>query len=290
MLTHIEDDYTNPKRVIVIGSKGFVGSNIVNLLKKNKINVVGISKENVDLTDIDGYKKVLSIVEEDDIIVTVSAVAPVKNFETFRLNLKILENFKRIFDVFEPKYLLNIGSDAVFYDTMSKLSELSPKAPDNFHGLMHLTREIILKEVVPKTSFACLRPTLIYGKNDPHNGYGPNFFNRKIRNNEDIVLFGKGEEIRDHIWVEDVASLAVRMIQKRSYGSLNAVSGHGISFHEIAKLLKDHYNSKSKIIETERNAPMPHNGFRQFDNSEIYRVFPDIEIKKFEDGVKNLIH
>ena len=60
--------------------------------------------------------------------------------------------------------------------------------------------------------------------------------------------------------------------------------------YEIASLLKDKYNAKSKIIETERNSPMPHNGFRLFDNSEIYRAFPDIKIKKFRDGVNNLIN
>ena len=289
MLIHNESNYTNPKRVMVIGSNGFVGSSIINLLKSNGINVIGISKKDIDLTDKDGYKKILSTVEEEDVIVTVSAIAPVKNFESYKLNLKIIENFMKVFKVFEPKYLLNIGSDAVFYDSMSNLSEGSPKAPDNLHGLMHLTREITLKEVIPKTSFGCIRPTLIYGKNDPHNGYGPNSFNRKIKNNEDVILFGKGEEIRDHIWVEDVANLALKMIQKKSYGSLNAVSGHGVSFSEIAAILKNYYKSNSKIIETERNIPMPHNGFRQFDNSEIYRAFPNIEIKQFKDGVKNLV-
>ena len=36
MLQHFEDDYKNPKRVIVIGSKGFVGSNVVKKLRKKK--------------------------------------------------------------------------------------------------------------------------------------------------------------------------------------------------------------------------------------------------------------
>ena len=290
MLQHFEDDYKNPKRVVIIGSKGFVGSNIVNKLRKKNINVIGIGKEDIDLTKDNSYKKVLSIVDDDDVLVTVSAIAPVKNFEMFKLNLKIIENFKKIFDSFRPAYVLNIGSDAVFYDTKSKLSEISPKAPDNLHGLMHLTREIILNGAISKTSFGCLRPTLIYGKNDPHNGYGPNSFNRKIRNNEDVILFGKGEEIRDHIHIEDVANLALKMIQKKSYGSLNAVTGDGITFYEIATLLKDYYNSKSKIIETKRTSPMPHNGYRQFENSNIFKAFPDVKIRKFIDGIKNLVH
>ena len=289
MLTHNEVNYIKPKRVVVIGSKGFIGSNIVKSLKSKHINCLEISKDEIDLTKKDSYKNILSVAKDRDVFVVISAIAPVKNFENFKLNLKILENFRKIFSVFKPIYTLNIGSDAVFHDSMSKLTEASHKAPNNYHGLMHLTREIILSEVIPYTNFATLRPTLIYGKGDPHNGYGPNSFNRKIKKKEDIILFGKGEEIRDHIWIEDVADLAVRMIQKRSFGSLNAVSGYGISFYEIASLLKDIYKSQAKIVETERNSPMPHNGYRQFDNTEIYRAFPEIKINKFEDGIKYLI-
>ena len=48
-----------------------------------------------------------------------------------------------------------------------------------------------------------LRPTLIYGEGDPHNGYGPNKFMRLAKKNEDILLFGKGEELRDHININE---------------------------------------------------------------------------------------
>jgi len=38
---------------------------------------------------------------------------------------------------------------------------------------MHLTREMILKNKFNKI-LCILRPTLIYGPGDSHNGYGPN--------------------------------------------------------------------------------------------------------------------
>ena len=41
---------------------------------------------------------------------------------------------------------------------------------------------------------ANLRPTLIYGTDDPHNSYGPNN-NRLATKNEDIILYGEGEEL-----------------------------------------------------------------------------------------------
>ena len=62
---------------------------------------------------------------------------------------------------------------------------------------MHLNREIIIEQFL-KYSF--LNPTLVYGPGDKHFGYGPNkFINDALKLNK-IKLFGKGEELRDHIY------------------------------------------------------------------------------------------
>src|SRR5258708_9426972 len=99
---------------------------------------------------------------------------------------------------------------------------------------MHLTREIILGQAAGPPPFASLRPTLIYGLDDPHNGYGPNSFRRLAAAGKEIVLFGDGEELRNHILIEDVAAWAVRFLLYRSRGTLNAATRQAISFHTIA--------------------------------------------------------
>ena len=70
---------------------------------------------------------------------------------------------------------------------------------------MHLTRENLLNKLFSE-KILILRPTLVYGKNDPHNGYGPNSFIRLARKNKDIKIFGK-EKKRDHIHIEDVVQI-----------------------------------------------------------------------------------
>ena len=59
-----------------------------------------------------------------------------------------------------------------------------------------------------------------FGKEDPHNGYGPNKFFREINSFGKINLFGKGEELRDHISIKDVAKLVLLIIKKDKYGSI----------------------------------------------------------------------
>ena len=88
---------------------------------------------------------------------------------------------------------------------------------------MHLSREIILS--LSKLNFASIRPTLIYGRGDPHNSYGPNSFYRFAKVDKDIVLFGNGEELRDHVHISDVSELAYMMLNDRLCENLNAVSG-----------------------------------------------------------------
>ena len=59
---------------------------------------------------------------------------------------------------------------------------------------MHLAREVRLEMLTVPIGTIC--PTLIYGSNDPHNGYGPNLFLRNALDGKDIRLFGKGEELK----------------------------------------------------------------------------------------------
>jgi nucleoside-diphosphate-sugar epimerase len=91
----------------------------------------------------------------------------------------------------------------------------------------------MLKATV-KAPLAVVRSTLIYGSGDPHNGYGPNRFRRLADAGQEIVLFGEGEERRDHVLVDDVAEIVCRVIERRSQGTLNIATGEVMSFRAIA--------------------------------------------------------
>ena len=128
-----------------------------------------------------------------------------------------------------------ISSDAVYADSKKKTNEKSNVNPESIHGLMHQSRENLLK-IYFKEILTIIRPTLIYGENDPHNGYGPNKFSRLAKSNNNIEIFGKGEELRDHIYIEDVASQFYLQLKKLK-GIFNAVSGNPLNFDKIAKLI-----------------------------------------------------
>ena len=156
----------------------------------------------------------------------------------------------------------------------------------SMHGVMHLTREIMLRECVPDT-LAVLRPTLIYGAED-HNGYGPNRFRRLAADGEDIVLFGEGEERRDHVLVDDVAELVVRMLRSSNTGTLNAATGRVTSFRNIAETIASMFDTGTVVKSSPRVGQMPHNGYRPFDPATTAAAFPDFAYTPLGAGLKQV--
>jgi nucleoside-diphosphate-sugar epimerase len=149
---------------------------------------------------------------------------------------------------------------------------------------MHLAREIMFTSEV-KALLAILRPTLIYRAADPHNGYGPNRFWRLARSREPIRLFGKGEERRDHVSIDDVAELTTRVIYRRSVGALNIATGTDTSFREIAEMVLRISNWPEPIEEVPRTGRMPHNGYRAFDTTSCRAAFPDFSFVPLQNGL-----
>ena len=257
------------KRNLVFKKKRYVATKLIKIMIKNNHDFLAISKK-IDLTKNTSVKKLNKIINSNDIFVFISAIAPVKNFKMLNQNLNICQNVFKVLKEKKIKYLLYVSSDAVYSDSKVPIDEKSKTEPENLHGFMHLMRENILRLLGIK--MCIVRPTLVYGSNDPHDGYGPNKFIRNAQSKKYIKLFGKGEERRDHIHVNDVGEIIYFLIKKRYVGTINLVTGKIISFFKIAKIIKDIYGIKIKYIK--RNGPMPHNGYRAFNNNLLKKVLP----------------
>ena len=257
-------------RIVILGGNSFVASNFINLLKKNKKKFLPIFKKNIDLTNTNSIKKLSRVLKKNDSLVFISAIAPVKNFKMLIQNLDMCKNVYEALKKKKINYLLYVSSDAVYSDSKKRLTEQSETKPDNLHAFMHLMRENILKLLNIK--LCIVRPTLVYGSNDSHNGYGPNQFIRLAQSKKDISLFGKGEEKRDHIHVNDVGNAIYFLVNKKYVGTVNLVSGNVNSFFKIAQKIKDLYKVKIKYVK--RKGPMPHNGYRAFNNYLLKKILP----------------
>lgn len=285
MLTHLNGAAVHPKRVVVMGAAGFVGGAIARRLKELGVTVLALGRNEVDLLAADAAERLAALLQPEDVFVAVSARAPVKNVDMLVENVVMARAMVKALSTVPPAHLVNISSDAVYADSVRPLTEDSCAAPGSLHGAMHMARELMFLAEV-RAPMAMLRPSLIYGAGDPHNGYGPNRFRRLAQKGEDIVLFGQGEERRDHVYIEDVAELAARVILWRSQGSLNIATGQVHSFSEIAEQVVRLSGRVIAVKRTARTGPMPHNGLRPFDIAGCRAAFPDFRYTPLEQGLE----
>ena len=280
-------EHSKPKRVVILGSNGFIAKNLISDLEKNNIEIIKIPKEKIDLTQDNANERLSSLLSKNDVVVFTSAKAPVKEIDTLIKNLKMAKSLCNCISNKQISHLIYISSDAVYKDSKLKLNELSCAEPSTLHGVMHLSREIMIKNYW-KGPLCIVRPTMIYGIGDPHNGYGPNSFLKLAKKNQNINLFGKGEELRDHVYIKDVANILKEIILYKTVGVLNIASGNLISFNEIADLVVESLNSNSKIIYNQRIVPMPHNGYRPFDISIYKKFFNKYKFNTIENWLKRI--
>ena len=266
-----------------MGAGGFIGKTIASYLAEANIPVLGLTRREVDLLADGAAETLAAQLQAEDVFIAASALAPCKNPTMLRDNMIMAEAIIAALVKTPVAHVINISSDAIYSDSMAPLDETSPTAPDNLHGIMHRAREIMFATL--PTPLAMLRPTLVYGARDPHNGYGPNKFRRLANKGEDITLFGKGEERRDHVCVDDVAALAVGIIRKRSTGTLNAATGVITSFRDVAQMAIDIAGAKIAIHDTVRNGAMPHNGYRAFNPQATKAAFPDFSYTPLAQGL-----
>ena len=274
------------KKLFILGSGGFISGNLEKILKDKNKNYIFIKRKKIDLTKLTDVKKLKKIIKPSDEVFFVAAKAPVKNIVMLNENLKMIINFCKVFNNESIKKIIYLSSDAVYSDSYKPLKENSLKEPDSWHGLMHITREQIIKNNFSKKNFLILRPTLVYGKNDPHNGYGPNKFCRDAKNKKKIFIFGKGEELRDHIWVKDLSNIIFKLIYSNKYGEFNLTPGKLISFNNIAKII--HNESDAKIVNLKRKGKMPHNGYRPISNKKIKKLFPSYKFKTLAEVINKI--
>lgn len=273
---------------MVIGAKGFVGCAAADSLTATGGNVLRITRADIDLDVDTATARLVERLQPQDCVVITAVKVPCRTSDMVLHNLAMMVRITNALKARPVDHVVYVSSDAVYADSAAPLTESSFKGPDNLYGIMQLTREIMLRDAMPASSLTFVRPTMIYGTADPHGGYGPNQYLRLARANKDIVLFGEGEERRDHVFIGDVADIITRIVRQRSIGALNVASGAVHSFRSIAEQVAALHTNKIRVTGTKRVGPMPHGGYRPFDIAAIGAAFPDLRMTQLPQGVERL--
>lgn len=281
-LCHRNPEPRPPARVVVIGVGGFVGGAIMRVLAEARVPILGLTRKEIDLADADAAARLAEALRPEDSVVFVAAAAPARTPELLIRNVAMGNAIAVALAAKPVAHVVYISSDAVYADDANPVSETSPCQPSSLHGMMHATRELVLKSQV-KAPLAILRPSLLYGADDPHNGYGPNRFRRQAEKGEPIALFGDGEERRDHVYIGDLARLVALVLVHGSDGVLNVATGVSVSFRAVAEQVAALHMPPARIESRPRQGAVTH---RHFDITACLKVFPRFTYTALDAGLK----
>ena len=283
MITHQNAKSQKLARVVVLGAHGFIGTAIRRQIEAQGIPVIALTSAEMDLSEATAVDRLAALLKPTDAVVMLAALTPDKgrDIATLMKNLALMQSVCAALEKTGCAHLVYFSSDAVYNTSVSRITEDVPASPQDLYGAMHYTREVMAHSLA-KVPVLVLRPTIVYGLDDTHNSYGPNRFRRMAQKEGKITLFGGGEETRDHIHVDDIATLTLRCLLRRSTGTLNVATGTSKSFHEVAELVAKQFNREIEIVVTPRQNPVTH---RHYDVSNLIKAFPDFRFITPEDGV-----
>lgn len=287
MLMHLHPNPRKPARVVVLGAGGFIAGAIHRRLVADEIATLALGRPAMNLLNSDAANLLANLLRPDDTLVFASAKAPCKNLQMFVDNMNMVQVVCTALKKCAVAHVVYLSSDAVYKDSSQPITESSCAEPSSLHGVMHLAREVALRQEFAGP-LALVRPTLVYGLEDPHDSYGPNRFRRLAASGQEIVLFGEGEELRDHVYIEDIAELVRLIIMYRSAGIANAVSGEVVSFRDLAAFVAAEFAPPVAVKGSPRTGLMPHNGFRPFDNSAVLSAFPGFRFTPWREGLRKV--
>lgn len=274
-------------KILVFGKKGFLASKLKTLFNKKKIKSQFLGSDTIDLTNKNSAKKLKKYKNKCKVIF-LSAITPDKGKDenTYIKNVIMIKNLFDNLNLKNIEHFLYISSDAVFNLDQKKINSKTIPSPNDLYGLMHLTRENICKFKLPADKITILRPTIIYGKGDSHNSYGPNRFIKQISKNEAVKLFGKGTDIRDHLYIDDIIKIIFRAIKSNKNGTFNIASGNSYKFIEVVQKIKKLTKKKINVEYIKvNNEPTK----RYFNISQTKKIFK-INFTNLSLGLKKYLN
>ena len=271
-----------PSRVVLLGARGFIASTLLKQLESASMEVLALGSQELDLLSPNASFALASQLRPGDALVMLSAITPDKGRDTatFMNNLTMMQAVCTAIEQQPISHLVYFSSDAVYGLKESVISEASPVAPQDLYGAMHLSRELMARALTGIPT-AILRLTMVYGPEDTHSSYGPNRFFRAAEKDQKITLFGGGEELRDHIHVEDVAALTINCLCDKFTGLLNIATGVSTSFYDAAKLVAQQFEGVEVVTTPRANLIT----YRHYNVSNIIKAFPRFRFTSLLNGI-----
>jgi nucleoside-diphosphate-sugar epimerase len=240
----------NQRTILVTGANGFIGRHLVPLLIEHGWDVHATSLESsmegvapeqyhqADLLIPGEARRIISDIKPQNLLHLAWFVAPglwmdaPQNLDWVRASLEIAREFVDS----GGKRLLVSGSCLEYDWNFGYCSELrTPCVPHTLYGTAKNALRLMLDSFMPKSgcSFAWGRIFFLYGPYEHPDRLVPAIVRALLQG--EPARCSHGRQIRDYLYVEDVARAFLALIESKVEGALNIASGQPIALRCIVK-------------------------------------------------------
>ncbi len=291
--------------VAVIGANGFIGKHLVNKLSSLpnvKVFAFDISDKSAfdpkifyKKNDLSDTKQIGSDFADIDLVYFLaSATIPVTSWEDplmeIEKNLKPFLSFIETVSKLKVKKIAFLSSAGTIYGvTTQKVNETSDKNPFSPYGITKLAMENFLLYFKTRCdiNFDIYRVSNVYGEGqNTSKGLGLiNTLLEKIISENKIKIFGNGENLRNYIYVKDVAELLGYSVTSclSNSSTYNVSSNDSLTINQIVDIIKNTVTEKFETIK--ESSRQSDNATIDLDNTKIIKAFPDFKFTPITEGI-----
>lgn len=291
--------------IAIIGSNGFIGRHLTERLSAEKnTNLFLFGKNDTSAFDSSIPYKKLDLENKaqlaadfrkiDFIYYLASETIPSTSWENpvmdIEKNLLPFIHFTESIAQLSVKKIIFISSGGTVYGTTDHMvDEHSFTNPFSPYGIVKLTMEHFLNyfNVKYQLNFDIYRVSNVYGEGqNTGKGIGLiNTFIEKIITEKKIYIFGDGKNVRNYLYVKDLAELMLTSLHRDvSVAEIyNTSSNATLTVNEIAEIMKNILPESFEIAY--REARQSDNSAIHLDNSKIVRLNPDFRFTEIEEGI-----
>ncbi|MBE3092285.1 MAG: GDP-L-fucose synthase [Actinobacteria bacterium] len=298
------------KKVIVTGGAGFLGKFVVKKLKDRNCKDIFIPKiEEYDLRNLETIKKMYRDAKADIVIHLAAVVGGIganrENpgsffYDNLIMGIQLMEQ-ARLTGIEKFVALGTICAYPKYTKVPFKEEDLwngypeETNAPYGLAKKMSLVQSQAYRQQYGFNSIFLL-PVNLYGPGDNFNPKSSHvipalikkFYDAKINNQSEVVVWGTGRATREFLYVEDCAEAIVLATEKYDKPDpVNIGAGFEISIKDLAEKIKDIIGFKGKVVwDITKPDGQPR---RCLDTTKAEKEFGFKARVKFNEGLKNTI-
>lgn len=257
-------------KILIIGGAGFIGSNLVDALIKNRHQVVVLDnlssgqKKNINpkatfyKADLQNFKRVEQIFKKEkpeaifhlaaQIDVRKSVEDPIYDAEIniiSSLNLICLAQQYKV-----KKFIFSSSGGAIYGETEDRpTKENHPECPLSPYGIGKLAIDKYLDYFyqVHGLKYVSLRYANVYGPRQNHRGEAGvvAIFINKMLSGEQPIINGDGRQTRDYVFVDDVVQANILALRNlNTVGTYNIGTGLETNVNELFQAINQHFDNR----------------------------------------------